>query len=85
MDSVKSPKLDLYLLMFVSAEFHCDTPPIVQGQGSIPSQRGSRLSLRVPLLYILQGKIYVIKNSSGWLRKKDVMVKRLPVALKLYL
>ena len=85
MDAVKSLKLDLYLLMFVSAEFHRDTPPIVQGPGSIPSQRGSRLSLRVHLLYILQGKIYVIKNSSGWLRKKDVMVKRLPVALKLYL
>ena len=70
MDAVKSLKLVLYLLMFVSAEFHRDTLPIVQGQGSIPSQRGSRLLLRVPLLYILQGKIYVIKNSSGWLRKK---------------
>ena len=70
MDAVKSMKLDLYLLMFVSAEFHRDTPPIVQGPGSIPSQCGSRLLLRVPLLYILQGKIYVIKNSSSWLRKK---------------
>ena len=33
MDAVKSLKLDLYLLMFVSAEFHRDTPPIVQGPG----------------------------------------------------
>ena len=62
MDAVKSMKLDLYLLMFVSAEFHRDTLPIVQGPGSIPSQRGYRLSLRAPLIYILQGSFIFIEN-----------------------